>query len=311
MQDYSYSAQSFTIRLDQKKIYCGRTVDIMVVPISTAPFLVTVVDTSFQATISPPFKPARTVPVKLYANCNGCLSHIFTEPGTHRIVLLLNGVHIDGSPFSLEVQPNISIPIPRWMLGDMYLDSGTSTLVEAYYQKASSKLPVITTGEYHWTVDFANNKAQRRNWFGILVEESLFRYTWFWTDDNDQLVPYTLSHALALEAGLVNGKEEKVFVNESEKKKVRWVKKEGVGEYRQYRLKFDAKPEGRKVFRGYFGKTLDLTPIPLIWPFKRVLLRGLLERGSLLFNLPVTAFVAILGYAQQSEVDQYALLLKD
>jgi hypothetical protein len=312
MNDYSYTPQSFTVQIPSSPLYCNHSVELIIVPINTSPWLVASVDTSFKTVIIPPYKSPKTYSIRLYSNFTGCLSHVFTEPGTHRIEVCLNGVQITGSPLSVVVYPHSIVPVPRWQLGTTLLNGPTSSLIEAYYQKdhAKASLPEIQLDSYKWSLDFRNGKATRKNWFSINVEENLVRCIWFWTDDKDQLVPYPPREALVLESGFIQRSEDKVDVNDNVKNKLRWVKKEG-GEFRQYRLKYDAKKDGRRVYRGYYGKCLDLSPMPLFWPFKRVLLRGWKDTDCILNKLSKTIFIAILEYSQQSEHDQYALLLKD
>jgi len=311
MNDYSYTPQSFTVRIPSPPLYCNQTVELIIEPINISPWLVACVATTFKMVIIPPYKSPKTYSIKLYSNFTGSLSHAFTEPGTHRIEVTLNGDTITGSPLSVVVYPNSIIPVPRWQLGATLLNGPTSSLIEAYYQKDLPKVPVeIQIDSYKWSLDFRNGKATRKNWFSARVEENLVRCIWFWTGDKDQLVPYLQREALALESGFIQRSEDKVDVNDNVKNKVRWVKKEG-GEFRQYRLKFDAKKDGRRVYRGYYGKCLDLTPMPLLWPFKRVLLSGWKDTENPLHKLSKTILLAILEYSQQSELDQYALLLKD
>jgi len=244
---------------------------------------VTYISTSFKVIITPPYKSPTLCNIKLYSSCKGSVSHTFTEPGTHRIEVLLNGIHINGSPLSVVVYPppNRSIPDPRWSLGDIILDKHSSSVIEALFQKREfTRNPeiFIASTDHKWHVDFRQGKATRKQWI-INIEEPLVRNIWFWTDDQNKLVPYSSEHAQALEDGFIKGTQDKVFVNDSVKNKSRWVKKEEEGEYQQYRLNCaTSRPEGRKVYRGYYGQSLDLNPVPLLWQFKRALLRVFLDR---------------------------------
>jgi len=313
--DYTYSAKSFYCLIplleDSNIAYSNnKSIEFIVCPRTNDPWLVTIVSTSFKLVITPPHKAQSQYNIVLNSSCKGSANHTFIEPGIHRIEISLNNVPIFGSPRYIMVNPPLhsNIPIPRWrFLNNYNIDKHASSIIEALYQKGCTRTPEIelpSTG-YSWVIDFTTEKASRKNWVGWTIEEDIFRDIWFWTNDNNQLVPYSPEHSQALENGFIRSNLDKVDVNDNEKSKTRWVKKEEEGEYRQYRLKYDAKPEGRKVYRGYYGQTIDLFPVPLLWQFKRVLMKAFLDW------IPQQAILKIFQFSKQSELDQYALIVRD
>jgi hypothetical protein len=272
--------------------------------------MVTCVSTTFTLTITPLYNSQSLYSLDINASCRGSTHHTFTEPGTHRIEICLNGIDIYGSPRFVEVYPapNSDIPIPLWRLLNYTIDRHTNNLIEALYQSGCVRTPEIglpSTG-YNWALDFNAGKATRENFFRWTVEEPLSRDIWFWTDDQLKLVPYSPEYAQALENGFINGTQDRVDVNDLVRNKTRWVMKgPGEGEYRQYRQKRDAKKEGRRVYRGYYGQSLDLNPVSLLWQYKRILLRAFLNL------IPNQVILKIFKFSKQSELDQYALIARD
>jgi len=248
------------------------------------------------------------------------------EHGYHEIQVLLCGKHISGSPFGVVVHPKAAVPAMHWFykIGREFIpfSKHESNILEALYQKyllQNSKVLELSMGlpSEKWTIDFTNMRRTLRKWELFTVfndEQPLIRGTWFWTDDNEKLLPYTAFHAASLETGFIEKNDtDKIWVNENERKKRRYVIKteEGAFGYRQFRIKDDARPDGRIVKRGYDGKYLELNPEPLIWDLKRILVRGFKTEGCIFNQLPMLVFLNILSYSHQSELDQYALIVRD
>jgi hypothetical protein len=311
-KNYSYDPKTFTISiptLENNILISHKSTEIIVEPRTNDPWMVAYIPTFFTIEIRPPYKPTTFGKIKLYSSCKGSTLHTFTEPGTHRIKIKLAGKHIYGSPLSVVVHPpaDQNIAVSRWSLGAVTLDQGSSNLIEGLFQKEFTRTPFYLSfppTDYKWYLDFRMGKALRKNWIGYNVEEPLVRNTWFWTDDQNKLVPYSPIHSQALEAGFTNGND-RVFVNDMARNKVRFVTKEDEGVYTQYRQKLDAKVEGRRVYRGYYGQSLDLNPVPLLWQFKKAILKAFLPQ------FPTELIRMILNFSKQSELDQYALLVRD
>jgi hypothetical protein len=239
----------------------------------------------------------------------------FTEPGTNHVSVKLNGEDIVGSPFSVVVVPKNDLPLVRWCFNGEILDSKLSRLIEAYYLRDIKVFDItvpyssIVEPNQLWSFNLSRNVATKKVWFK--TDGQLIRGTWFWTGDKEELVAYPSDHCKALEKGFIlDPTDSPVDISDPIKKKRRDVRN-FEGEYRQFRDKADARKDGRKVFRGYKGKNQNFVPVPLLWQFNRVILRGWLTKDCILSKLDKKLLQKILRYSHQSKWDQYALIVRD
>jgi len=168
----------------------------------------------------------------------------------------------NGDIYQIEVTG--TVPVCHWHYreGDHLwaYDDKMSEKIEDIYKKSISKGETVATlGDI--TFDFDKMQSKKE---GASKNKWLNRGTWFYTDDDDTVRPYTVDICNKLEKVFqdfeVKDKLEtgtfEVRVDEKPVRVVNSVSGTKMTEFKQLRFSHNGNPEGRPAMRGWNGKVL-------------------------------------------------------
>eukprot|EP01124_Arcella_intermedia_P021149 TRINITY_DN2905_c1_g1_i1.p1 TRINITY_DN2905_c1_g1~~TRINITY_DN2905_c1_g1_i1.p1 ORF type:complete len:501 (+),score=122.27 TRINITY_DN2905_c1_g1_i1:97-1599(+) len=191
------------------------------------------------------------------------IEYLPSDSGYYTVEVKLNNQHLSESPFTVNIQappPEIVYdPEPRWFIFDeehkklVSYDTATNDTIESTF-KVQNYGGCVEVINKTFKIDMSKRlEFNLKKSFFSLPTRHVIRGTWFWQTDNNSWAPYDEDTASKLEKAFNEGRlEGNQRVEWIERKKVRWVKMEADGSFRQYRQDGDRK-EGRKVTRGYLG----------------------------------------------------------